>query len=1001
MKDLLENLNKEQKQAVTHGNGPLLIVAGAGTGKTTVITRRIAHLVKKALAQPDEIAALTFTEKAAGEMQERVDLLLPLGHYDRWICTFHGFCERVLKAHALDIGLPNDFQLLESVRQWIFVYDHFDRFKLDYYRPRGNPSRFIDGLLRHFSRCKDEMITPENYLLYAENLRLATGSAERIQRTTGRVKKKRQGKTSEAAESQVAVLTPEPSSSAAAADAAEIQRVEEVANAYFTYQKLLLDNNFLDFGDLINYTLELFKKRPKILEYYRGKFKHILVDEFQDTNLAQYELVKMLAGSRRNLVVVGDDDQSIYKFRGASVSNILKFKADYPELREITLLENYRSSQEILDLAYNFIQANNPDRLESQFNISKRLRANISDKGTIEVLESDDLAGEMSGICKKILELKTGQKSSWNDFAVLLRRNATADELLPVLSSHNIPYTFVANKGLYKKPIIVDILSYLRLLDDFHNSRSLYRVLTLPLFKLEPQELSSLLHHAHQKAASLYETLLRAGVVPGVSQAAQKRISLLTGLLGKHAEMQKRLSAAESFVHIVKDLEIEKKISEDTLENAENRELIEQFYKKIESFQQQESDASLHNFLRLLDLELAAGSEGEIKFDPNLGPESVKVLTVHSAKGLEFKNVFVPSMVDQQFPSRDKTESIEIPEALIKDILPEGDFHLQEERRLFYVAVTRAKTNLYFTWAKDYGGKRTKKPSLFLQETHLVPSDRVSQATGKVVFARIPKEKIVYQIMPTQFSYSQLNDFETCPLKYKYQHYLKLPTPGSSHLSFGQTIHKVFEEFLNQYKRNLELPQRDLFGKKPEIQLPEFEFLEQLYQKHWVDDWYQNKAQKEEYRANGQKMLRTFYETLSQKGCRPKYIEQPFVLPLGDYKFRGKLDRADFGTAGIEIWDYKTGKAPKKGDKKALDQLKIYQWAAEEYLKEKVAGLQYWYLDENVFFEEPVSTAEEITALKNELLELMEKIIYTTRHDLFKQEHAKAKDHNCQFEGLE
>ncbi len=403
----------------------------------------------------------------------------------------------------------------------------------------------------------------------------------------------------------------------------------------------------------------------------------------------------------------------------------------------------------------------------------------------------------------------------------------------------------------------------------------------------------------------------------------------------------------------------------------------------------------------LLDLEMEAGNDGEIKFNPDLGPESVKVMTIHSSIGLEFNYVFVINMVDQRFPTREKADAIEIPEALVKDILPEGDFHLQEERRLFYVAITRAKSHLYLTWAKDYGGSRAKKPSLFLVETKLVPSEKINKATGKVVFAKPLKQEFEIYVAPTRFSYSQLNDFETCPLKYKYQHYLKLPVEGSCHLSFGQTVHKVFEEYLKLYKNNIELPQQDLFGKKPDNVLPEFKFLEQLYEKHWVDDWYRDKQEKDQYRSVGSTMLKTFYDNLQAKECKPKYIEQFFKLKIGSYNFVGKIDRADTSSEGIEIIDYKTGKLPKNKDKKDLDQLYIYQWAAEEFLQEKVVGMRYWFLQDNEFIEEPIADHEAIETLKERMLATIENIIYVTKHNLFKEMHKKVRDHKCQFEYLE
>src|SRR3990167_4082049 len=290
---ILESLNKEQKEAVTHENGPLLIIAGAGTGKTTVITRRIAWLILEKKIKPDEILALTFTEKASTEMEERVDRLLPYGYVDLWISTFHGFAEKILRLHGLDIGLSTNFRILSDTEQWYLVRKNLDKFNLDYYRPLGNPTKFIHALLKHFSRAKDEEISPKEYLAYTESLKLDKDIA--------------------------------PDESAAQ----EAARLAEVANAYHIYQKILLENNALDFGDLINYALKLFKERPNILEFYRKKFKYILVDEFQDTNWAQYELVKLLAEPNNNLTVVGDVDESIYKFRGASISNILTFKKDF------------------------------------------------------------------------------------------------------------------------------------------------------------------------------------------------------------------------------------------------------------------------------------------------------------------------------------------------------------------------------------------------------------------------------------------------------------------------------------------------------------------------------------------------------------------------------------------------------------------------------------------------------------------------------------------------
>ena len=978
MSTLLENLNEQQLKAVTHTDGPLLIVAGAGTGKTTVITRRIAYLIEQKLAKPEQILALTFTDKAAGEMEERADQLVPLGVHDFWISTFHSFCERIIKQHGIDIGLSNDFQLLDKTRQWIFLYKNFDKFNLDYYRPLGSPNKFIDSLLDHFSKCKDELITPEDYLKYAEDSNLSGGDA------------------------QLPIGTDDES-------IIEIKRIEELANAYHTYQKLLLDNEYMDFGDLIHYCIVLFKKRPNLLKYYQEQFKFIMVDEFQDTNVAQYELIKLLTGEKQNLVVVGDDDQSIYKFRGASVSNILKIKEDFPTIESLTLIDNYRSSQEILDLAYEFIQNNNPNRLETKLKIDKRLKGHNKDKSEIQVIEGKDLSEELNLVADKAMALKDQfPDCTWNDFCILTRSNAAASELIPLLEAKQVPYNFVANRGLYKKPLIADIINYLKLLDNYHESSSLYRVLNFPKFQLGAIDLAHLTQSTNRKTISLYESIQNQEALAQLSETSKTKLTELLTLLEKHTKEVAEKSAVELFVELVNDLGIDEMLTADTLENAQNRELLEQFYKVVENYAQEAEDRTMRGFLHELTLELKAGEEGAIKFDPNSGPESLKVMTIHSAKGLEFKFTFIINMVDQRFPTRAQRDAIELPTPLIKDILPEGDFHLQEERRLFYVALTRAKTHLYLSWGLDYGGAKLKKPSLFLQETNLVPSETTHKATGKVVFnkSKPGRKKVVYQQLPENFSFSQISTFLNCPQEYKYRYYLRLPLPGNHHLSFGSTIHTVLQKYMEDYLRRSTAPQQDLFTKEALVELPPKQLLTELYEKEWIDDWYEDKKQKELYRARGTEILEKFYQkTVNQKdNLHPKYIEESFSMKLGDkqqYTFNGKIDRADLGEKGLQIIDYKTSeKVPSKTSGTDLDQLRIYQWAAEEYFHEPVESLQYWYLHPNEVVADPLGKPEDIAALKEKLFETIEQIRDAVKYDKFASLHKKAKRHNCNYSNL-
>lgn len=326
-------LNNQQKQAVEYHQGPLLIIAGAGTGKTTVIINKIEDIIKNNLAKPEEILALTFTEKAAYEMEERLDKKLPYGYFQMTIDTFHGFADQILKQEIINIGLSNNYKLLTETEAIIFFKKNLFQFDLNFYQPVSNPEKFIENLINHFSRLKDENISPNEYLNWVKNNK---------------------------------ELTPE-----------EKEKYLELAFAYEKYQKLKIKNELFDFSDLIFYLIQLLKNRPMILKEYQKRFKFILVDEFQDTNIAQYELIKLLAPPKINpkLTVVGDDSQAIYKFRGASVSNILTFMKDYPQAKQITLLKNYRSNQEILDKSYQLIKANDPDTLEAKLGISKKLIA--------------------------------------------------------------------------------------------------------------------------------------------------------------------------------------------------------------------------------------------------------------------------------------------------------------------------------------------------------------------------------------------------------------------------------------------------------------------------------------------------------------------------------------------------------------------------------------------------------------------------------------------------
>lgn len=993
---ILNDLNPEQQAAVTHGRGPLLIVAGAGTGKTTVITRRIAWLIEQGLAQPEEILALTFTDKASAEMEERVDKLLPLGYVNVWISTFHAFGEHVIRDHGLEIGLPNDFKLLTQTEQWMLVRQNLERFTLDYYRPLGNPTKFIHALVQHFSRTKDEEVYPEDYLKLAEAKKLNTGATEFLSKKP----RGRRSKTKKAA-------SQEPNNEIVELDEAESVRLAEVAQAYHVYQQLLLEHSSLDFGDLINYALKLFRTRPKILERYRQQYKYILVDEFQDTNYAQYELVKLLAAPRDDITVVGDDDQSIYKFRGASISNILEFKHDYPKSRQVLLTTNYRSYQSVLDLSYKFIQLNNPYRLEVKLGsqgklLSKKLIASRDGTGDIGYLAFPTSLAEAEGVVDKIIELKKKTKADWSDFAILVRANSSAPLFLQALRQRQLPFDFVANRGLYREPLVLDVIAYLKLLDNYHESEALYRVLSREPLAVPQEDLATLSHFANRRTMSLYEAVRQASTLP-LSPAGRASIERLLGLLEKHAALARERSAAEVYVSVVEDLGLNERVAHPAL--VREAQYLTAFYDRIQRFEHDTSDRSLTGFLHYLGLELEAGEEGQLPTNMEEGPDTVKVITVHSAKGLEWRYVFLVQLIDKRFPSVERRDPIELPTELVKEILPEGDVHLQEERRLFYVGLTRARDGVFLTRADDYFGKMTRKPSRFLYELGLVTeveaqavSTRLTPAAPEVIV----KKPAVYPA-PESFSFTSISTFRKCPWEYKYRYLLRLPTPGAAALSFGSTMHKTFELFLRLWQSQRGAVQGGLFAeptKGGKIAPPSEKELQKIYDAAWIDDWYQSKKQKEEYRTvRGPKQLKNFYAEFLKALPSPKYLEQGFKFSLGGHKFTGKIDRLDEGQGGGTIIDYKTGGEPRGGlEKVDKDQLIIYQIAAAEFLHEKVLGGRYWYLEPNKFSELFLATAEEVKDLKEEYTEVIKTIIQTVATDSFAEVH---KTHEgCRYEHL-
>ncbi len=913
---LLEGLNGAQTQAVAHEHGPLLIVAGAGTGKTTVLTRRYAYLLAKEGGQikTQHILALTFTEKAAGEMEDRILPLLPTGTYDFWISTFHGFCQRILEAHALEIGLPDTFRVLATTDAWLLLKRRFREIPLEYYRPLGNPMKFLRALLQHISRAKDEGVTPERYAAFVE------------------------------------AFEPENRSDAAQD---ERKRLRELSEIYRVYRTILLEEGCLDFGDLILETLRLFQERPAILSKYRTQFAHIMVDEFQDTNWAQYELIKLLAGTRRNLTVVGDDDQAIYKFRGASLANILQFRDDFPESVTVALTENYRSTREILDMAYEVICQNNPHRLEVKLKdtgLSKQLVAVRGSGSVPETIWAPSVDEEAEAILADICEKKKKPGTTWNDFALLVRSNDGAEPFIRACERRGVPFQFMALRGLYAKAVILDVIALLSLIDGYHESSMVWRALALPCYTVSAHDRAELIQYAQRKGVSLW------GAVMKIAREEREGVEIqLSGLktLRTLVEDVERLATQARRDPPLKILQIALEQSGYLktillLEEGKKRESLQwlnSFAERIKRYEQTTRDPSLKGCLDELRLEIESGEEGALETDPESGPELVKILTVHAAKGLEFAHVYVVSLVEQRFPSRARTESIPLPDGLVAERMEEGDAHLEEERRLLYVALTRAKDSLTITGASDYGGTRPKKPSPFWAEARL-PIPEAIAFTKDPEKNLLPPEEVTLTpafeeraLFPLKrrFSFTQLAAFRKCPLQYKFAHVYRIPVLGGYQKSFGQSVHLAFQRILELHRERCSCVQASLFeGEAVPIVLGTgLRVLEEEGQKllegAWIDAWYETRERHDEYYEKGQQAVRALHRAYLE--CAPTIleIEKDFTLVLGTHSIKGKIDRVDQLTDGtVMVVDYKTGTAKDALAAEDKEQLYLYQIALEE-----------------------------------------------------------------------
>lgn len=658
---IYDTLNEQQKEAVLYTEGPLLILAGAGSGKTRVLTHRMAYLIEEIGVNPWNILAITFTNKAAGEMRERVDRLVAFGAESVWVSTFHSACVRILRRHIDRLGYDSKFTIYDSDDQKTLMKDICKRLQID---TKQWKEKTLLGII---SSAKNELIGAQEYEM----------------NTMGDFSKRK------------------------------------IAEAYKEYQRQLRTNNALDFDDLIMKTVELFKLNPDVLEAYQERFKYIMVDEYQDTNTAQFKLISLLASKYQNLCVVGDDDQSIYKFRGANIRNILNFEDVFPSARVVKLEQNYRSTKTILDAA-NHVIRNNLERKNKTLWTANDGGAPIIFQNFMTAYEEAEYIAE--DLAKRV----AAGDGNYSDCAILYRTNAQSRLLEEKFLLANIPYRIIGGVNFYARKEIKDLLSYLKTVDNARDDLAVRRIINVPRRGIGAATLAKVQDFAVENEISFYNALRAAEEIPALGRSVAKLKPFVTLIQTLRAQ-QEYFSVAELLKEVIDRTDYVKELEDENTEESRARiENIDELISKAASYDEEAENPTLSGFLE----EVALVADIDNLEENN---DRVVLMTLHSAKGLEFPNVYLAGMEDGIFPS-------------YMTIVSEDPTDLEEERRLCYVGITRAMRQLTITSARSRmirGETQYNKVSRFIQE---IPRELVQ--VGSMI-----KPKV--QELPKQTAYIQ------------------------------------------------------------------------------------------------------------------------------------------------------------------------------------------------------------------------------------------------------
>jgi len=914
-----------QQEAIEHVRGPVLVVAGAGTGKTTVLTRRIAHLVRESHARPEEILAVTYTDNAAREMRARVES--DLGSNRARICTFHACCNNLLHSQKKQFGVLDDKDL------WIYLRKRLRDLRLEYFIRAGNLTKFLDDLLDFMRRCQDELVGPEQYAEYVQRLERGELPIPRVSKTKH---------AAELSEEEV------------------LGRCREIARVYQTVEGTLREENLGTFGHMITRAHEVLQD-PTLVASERKRTRFILIDEFQDANFAQLKILQELAGEDKNIFAVGDPDQAIYRFRGASSAAFSLFQRSFPDAKLIALEENRRSTTAILQCAFALISKNSTNAnlngtsrgsvsrihrvpavrfaYERTPLISARDQAVLDADGElqsnpVEVVIFTTKDSDYWDVVSKIRKQQKQSRCRWSDIAVLYRQHAHRDQVATELAEQSIPFS-IENMDVMDTPEVRDLFACLGAVVSDADSASFFRVAALPQFSIDPEKLRAGIRALPKNAQTAGVALVLAQIEGGdavldvvravreeISASAANTIAALQIILRRFNfdQQSPALKAVIDFVAMWLTKPVTKTGN------------ILEFVEYLAYFRE---------------------AKGAICLPAN-DENAVRLITAHSAKGLEFQHVFILRASSPSFPSTYKEPLFEFPRELYdSDSAAQGDdktLHEQEERRLFYVAMTRARDTLTI-YAKQGTGKTDKTPPGFLRDllkdASLSPwlHQSVAGAFQTDLFAHAPLQPNISRTaewlsLPPAFnlherlSASAVQTYETCPLQFKLDREWRIPAEAPAAMQYGASMHRVLRSYFDSVR----------FGRP----FPEDELIEMLLA-DLADAGIADRYQRELYDQQGVEQLRRLLEACRKAPVREVlHTEEWFEIQIGMGIVAGRIDRIDRAPGNrVVVIDYKTGKPKSQEDADDSLQLSIYALAAREKWGYDTDQLAFYNLEEN------------------------------------------------------